>query len=374
MASVEIFNFDITVKLPTNLGKPAVTFVKLQRILNHNVSETIDTKEVTSPGKNINFNIQKDIEIRPDGKYAFRIVGVQPIWGTKTWWSENYAIDKATGTLGVDMSRAGKGQTTAQLTTNLVSNYTKLISGKASNDARYYCDRVYIRHKGVSRRRVNNNVSSAGACADLCSSDTKCNFMQYSNKQCILYMNAALDKLKVMRYASVDTSNLLPSACYVNNDFYKQLTTDSCTGDYKTTTLGCAPGWTFGKFKGCETHCGQITKNDAQNVWTCKYCGCNCQSTSAHFYKGQTAEQQVETAIGIFGRNYFNDQLPPLNTERAIHIKKMYDKHKHNENATRFQLSRIVAHMLQKDIPQSDEKRNPKLKEVVDYIEQHRVM
>ena len=90
-------------------------------------------------------------------------------------------------------------------------------------------------------------------------------------------------------------------------------------------------------------------------------------STAPGFYKGQTAEQQVETALGVFGRDYFNDQTP-IHRSRVAEINTVYNRNKHNTNAHQGQIVRVAAFMLQKDAG------NPKMKELVDYILANRVV
>jgi len=293
MAATELFNIVVKVVLPANLGKPPVNAVSFQRVLEGNATETYESKPVQVGLKEITFNLQKEVLIRDDGHYEFRVVAEQPIWGKKTWWSQKFVIDKTTGTLGVDMSTAGQGTAAATLQTNLLTNYTKLKSGNAVNDERYSCDDVHIPHPETAIRRVNLNVSSAGVCANICSKSPNCNFMQYDGQQtCVTYEHATLNKIKVARYATAVTEGKAPVSCYVKNGFYKALTSSACEAPYKTTTLGCAPGWKWGVFGSCDEQCGKKSTNAELNAWKCRYCSCACDDNGAASEQVSTPEKE----------------------------------------------------------------------------------
>jgi len=144
-ADKEMLNIHVSVTLPANLGLPKVSKIVLQSMsedgLKWDVLQEI-VLETDAAGKTIEFKVEKEMAVRVQGKYAFRVLAMQPMWGEKEWWRQNYVIEETSGTIQIDLTETGKGDTSATLTTALLSNFTQLSSGDGRNNSKFYCDDV----------------------------------------------------------------------------------------------------------------------------------------------------------------------------------------------------------------------------------------
>lgn len=281
MGENEIFKIKVTVTLPNNLGIPKVTKLSLQSMEDNEKDwTTLEDKIVPETGGGILvFEMNKEMPVRASGKYAFRLMSVQPMWGKTKWWEQNYKIDQNTGSLQIDLSEASTGTTTTKLTTTLLSNFTQLSSGDGRNDNKFYCDDIIV-NSDDNKIVAHSNVKNAGECARKCSGE--CMFIQYipSSKQCKTYSHTGINNALVQDYANKTISSKGGAECWVSKMYMKHASARTCNklgGGFQQTVIGCAPGWKWGDFTGCDAECNATTSDDARRAWDCKYCDCKCK-------------------------------------------------------------------------------------------------
>jgi len=278
-ADKEMFNIHVSVTLPANLGLPKVSKIVLQSMsedgLKWDVLQEI-VLETDAAGKTIEFKVEKEMAVRVQGKYAFRVLAMQPMWGEKEWWRQNYVIEETSGTIQIDLTETGKGDTSATLTTALLSNFTQLSSGDGRNNSKFYCDDVVIADP-QAKVLVYEKVPTIGECARKCTGE--CMFLQYtpSTKTCKNYTHTGLNNALVSKYFE-NTVSKPSTECWVRKVYMTNASARTCNklSGFQQTVRGCAPGWTWGDFKGCEDACRNTANDKEQRAWTCRYCGCMC--------------------------------------------------------------------------------------------------